>query len=232
MISVRAFLEKFPDERACRDLLLRLRWKQGFICPRCGDDKHSVIRTRKLFECSSCHAQTSVTAGTAMHRTKLPLRYWMFVFYWVASGHRCSARQLSLQLKLNYRTALRMLHAVRQSMGRATGGARFAFWTVARHSFIQQVNRSIGAKADRYIRNHYRHTSERKRTSYYFEFRFHQAYGYSPSHSLRVLLRASAATIWDVCQPRIRMEPAPTPTIAELLIDKLHALGMHKKAAS
>ncbi|MGH8611245.1 MAG: transposase, partial [Gammaproteobacteria bacterium] len=31
------FLDWFPDEDACVHYLQRLRWPQGFVCPRCGD---------------------------------------------------------------------------------------------------------------------------------------------------------------------------------------------------
>jgi transposase-like protein len=198
MLSVRKFMDRFPDDESCRELLLRLRWRHGFVCPRCGEDRHSIIKSRRLFECSTCKTQTSVTSGTVMHRTKLPLRYWLFVFYWVATGERYSARKISLTLKLNYRTAMRMLNAVRQVMGKVSGSSEFAFWLPAQHDILNQVNRLIMNRAERFIRKNYGRIATRNRICYFCEFQFRQSQDYNPKQSLLKLLRAGAASFWGL----------------------------------
>jgi hypothetical protein len=65
--------------------------------------------------------QISVTAGTVMHGTKLPLQFWFLAIYIVASGENCSANQLAETLHLNYRTALRMLCLLRHAMRNDNG---------------------------------------------------------------------------------------------------------------
>jgi transposase-like protein len=189
MISIRRFMERFSDEEACRQFFIRLRWPHGFVCPRCGECNHSIIQSRRLYECTACKAQISVTTGTVMHRTKLPLRYWLFVFYWAASGERCSARKLSLTLKLNYRTALRMLHAVRTAMsGTAAGNRPFTFWMPARNDFMRRVNAIMKDHAERFIRSYYRRVSDRNRTSYFSEFHFRFSNEFNPKQALTKLL--------------------------------------------
>src|SRR5215212_11557450 len=84
---------------------------EGFICPGCGGLRAWVLERRHLWECSACALQTSVTAGTVMHRTRTPLRTWFWAAYLVATHHPgISAKQLQRQLGLSrYETAWLML---------------------------------------------------------------------------------------------------------------------------
>src|SRR5258707_7822370 len=71
------FDARFPDRTACARYLAAKRWPDGFVCPACGVCKGWELETKPFtWECSGCHRQTSVTAGTVMHRSKLPLRTW------------------------------------------------------------------------------------------------------------------------------------------------------------
>ncbi|HID97660.1 MAG TPA: IS1595 family transposase, partial [Thermodesulfobacteriaceae bacterium] len=49
---------------------------QGFQCPSWGFQKYSFVASRKLYQCSRCHHQVSVTADTLFHVTKIPLVKW------------------------------------------------------------------------------------------------------------------------------------------------------------
>ena len=111
------FQRKFQNEQACRDYLFQLRWGNGFACPRCRGNKFYFIEKRMLYECSSCGHKTSLTAGTIMHKTKLPLLTWFWAIYLVAHDKRGrSALSLAQVLNLNYRTAWRLLHKIRCAM--------------------------------------------------------------------------------------------------------------------
>src|SRR5262245_63051525 len=61
----------FGTEAACRAYLIRLRWPDGFRCPRCGGERSWPVRG-VLLECSRCGCQTSVTAGTIFQDTRTP----------------------------------------------------------------------------------------------------------------------------------------------------------------
>src|SRR6516162_8876876 len=67
--------ENFGTEEACRAYLARLRWPDGFRCPRCGGERSWPVRG-VLLECSGCGCQTSVTAGTIFQDTRTPLPVW------------------------------------------------------------------------------------------------------------------------------------------------------------
>ena len=75
-LSDEAFREAFGTKEQCRAALVRLRWPDGFVCPCCGHRGHCVLAGRGLYQCNRCKKQTSPTAGTIFHATKLPLTLW------------------------------------------------------------------------------------------------------------------------------------------------------------
>lgn len=111
------FMALFPTEEACVEYLFMVRWGAGFACPKCGDPHGSVIKTRGLIECRKGH-QTSVTAGTVMHRSKQPLRTWFYGAFLVSTlTPGISALQFQKQLGLSrYETAFQMLHKLRSAL--------------------------------------------------------------------------------------------------------------------
>src|SRR3954447_5396666 len=78
------FEARFDTELACRDYLFRLRWPEGFRCPRCTGGHFWPIRSG-LMQCQSCGHQTSVTAGTIFQDTRKPLVDWLRAMYWLSS---------------------------------------------------------------------------------------------------------------------------------------------------
>ena len=106
--SLREFETCFPDDEACARWLSQARWPAGFVCPACDDDKGFELERGVLtYQCARCRKQTSVTAGTVLHRSHLPLKTW-FLAVWLVATHKngISARQLWLQLGLgSYKAA-------------------------------------------------------------------------------------------------------------------------------
>lgn len=116
--TIMEFQDRFATEAACLEYLAASRWPEGFICPGCGGRRAWVLERRHLWECSACSLQTSVTAGTVMHRTRTPLRTWFWAAYLVATHHPgISAKQLQRQLGLSrYETAWLILQKLRRAM--------------------------------------------------------------------------------------------------------------------
>src|SRR5271167_2452700 len=116
--SLREFQTSFPDETSCAAFLFERRWPQGFVCPACGDGRAALLRSRAhTYECLDCGRQTSATAGTVMHRSKLPLTTWFWAAHLMAThSNGMSARQLEDQLGLTYRTAWLLAQKLRRSM--------------------------------------------------------------------------------------------------------------------
>src|SRR5512134_1446113 len=107
--SLHEFQRRFPDDAACGEHLARTRWPEGFACPRCGGREAWRLpsRTPLTFGCKGCGKETSVTAGTVMHRTHLPLSVWFWAAYLIAThSNGMSAKQLQSELAIaSYETA-------------------------------------------------------------------------------------------------------------------------------
>jgi len=111
-------MAQFPDEAACVERLRKLRWPDGFVCPRCGGRGSVTIRTRRLEQCRSCRYQASITAGTIFHRTRKPLRLWFLAIFFLGR-HKAGISALQLQKDLglgSYKTAWAWLHKVRSAL--------------------------------------------------------------------------------------------------------------------
>jgi len=124
MMTIERFRRRFGDEEACWEHLVRLRWPQGFVCGRCGGDSRGFMQARRLHECRQCGYQSSVTAGTIFHKTRVPLRDWFWALYRMSQGKKgISALQLSKEIGVTYPTAWLMAHKIRQAMtDREQGG--------------------------------------------------------------------------------------------------------------
>src|SRR5512144_968541 len=117
--SLPEFAAQFSDDATCACWLFEKRWPQGFRCPGCGHDKGwKLERGTLVVECARCSRQTSVTAGTILHRSHLSLKLW-FLAAWLVATHKngISARQLWRQLGLgSYKTAWLLLQKLRRAM--------------------------------------------------------------------------------------------------------------------
>ncbi|WP_119679207.1 IS1595 family transposase [Indioceanicola profundi] len=117
--SLQSFKDRFPDDDACAAYLEQRRWPDGFICPECASVCGWKLQTKRwTWECRDCGQQTSVTAGTFMHGTKVPLRTWFLAAHLMAThSNGMSALQLQAKLDLgSYKTAWLLLHKLRRAM--------------------------------------------------------------------------------------------------------------------
>lgn len=126
--TMQEFEEKFASEQACIDYLFRMRWPEGFRCPRCGYEKFWAMN-RGLYRCTTCDLQTSITAGTIFQDTRKPLKLW-FQAMWYITNQKPGVSALGLQRVLglgSYRTSWTWLHKLRCAMVRpgrdSLGGA-------------------------------------------------------------------------------------------------------------
>jgi ISXO2-like transposase domain/Transposase zinc-ribbon domain len=108
----------FPDEATCAAFLFARRWPEGFVCPGCGDGRAVLLKSRAwTYQCVACRRQTSVTAGTIMHRSRLPLTLWFWAAHLMTThSNGISALQLKDQLAISYKTAWLLTQKLRFAM--------------------------------------------------------------------------------------------------------------------
>ena len=106
----------------CRAALLRLRWPDGFVCPCCGHRGHCVLAGRGLYQCNRCKKQTSPTAGTIFHATKLPLTLWFAAIHLIVTAKNgISSVELGRRLGVKQPTAWAVKHKIMAVMARREG---------------------------------------------------------------------------------------------------------------
>ena len=116
-ISFFEFQERFQTEDDCFRYLKKLRWPEGFVCPKCGHAEAYFMRKRKVFQCKNCRHQTSVTVNTIFHRTHVQLKKWFWTIFLVGTDKRgCSAKRLEKLIGVHYATAWLMIHKIRRAM--------------------------------------------------------------------------------------------------------------------
>jgi transposase-like protein len=108
------------DDR-CRELLERLRWPEGVICPRCKDTRVSRLKEYARYECVGCEYQFTATSGTIFHDSHLPLPIWFIAVLLLCEAKKgMSAMQLKRTIwgidRGSYKTAWYLCHRIRKAM--------------------------------------------------------------------------------------------------------------------
>lgn len=67
------FLEWFGTEEDCVKYIAKLKWPDGYRCPKCNSER-AWSTAKGLMHCSDCGHQTSITAGTVFHGTRKSLK--------------------------------------------------------------------------------------------------------------------------------------------------------------
>jgi len=108
------FERLYGTEEQCLAAWVKVRQDAGMSCPRCGNPK-SYVYDRRV-GCTRCHTRWSITSGTVMADTKLPLTTWFRAMHLMSSTKQCiSAVELGRRLGVSYPTAwylhMRLRHA-------------------------------------------------------------------------------------------------------------------------
>lgn len=126
-MTLKKFQEKFDSEQTCHDHMFLIRWPKGFCCPKCQGKSYYYLQKRKLYQCTACNHQVSVTAGTIMHKSHTPLLIWFWAIFLVAHDKRgVSATFIARELELTYPTAWLLLQKIRKAMGDRDANYRLA----------------------------------------------------------------------------------------------------------
>ena len=121
--SVREFFARFPDEDACLQHIMNVRFGGATMdCPSCGVAQVTFhkLRERRVFACPECRFQIAPTANTILHDTRTPLVSWFYAMYlFCTTRHGVSGKELQRQLGVTYKTAYRMGMQIRKLTQRA-----------------------------------------------------------------------------------------------------------------
>lgn len=134
-LTLMSLMSRYSTPDKARAYFEQIRWPNGPVCPHCGNEEQDKVyklaaNPKKkirdgLYKCSVCEGQFTVTVGTVMERSKIPLNKWLAAFYIMcASKTQVSALQLQRQLGIgSYRTAWFLCHRIRYALSDTTGFA-------------------------------------------------------------------------------------------------------------
>ncbi|MBC7598469.1 MAG: IS1595 family transposase [Polaromonas sp.] len=120
-LSMHQFMALYGTQDKCEAAVINWRWPQGYVCPSCGqvDAGFSSFRRGSLLyrQCSGCHFQCSVIAGTIFEATKLPLTVWFLAMHLLTQAKtNMSMLELSRHLGVSYPSAWLMKHKLMEVM--------------------------------------------------------------------------------------------------------------------
>src|SRR5579862_9641703 len=117
----------FTDEAKAREYFEAQHWQNGPFCPHCGETEKVYRLNGKshrpgLVHCNSCSGSFTVTTGTVMESSHIPLTKWALGFRLMAGSKKgISAHQLHRSLKIGYRAAWFMAMRIREAMAPSVG---------------------------------------------------------------------------------------------------------------
>jgi transposase-like protein len=123
-LTVRQFFARFPDEDACLEHVMEVRFGSRHVCRKCGVDStfHRLANRPRAWACASCGDNLYPTAGTIFQDTRTPLQLWFYAIYlFVTTRHGVSGKELERALGVTYKTAYRMGMQIRKLIAKADG---------------------------------------------------------------------------------------------------------------
>jgi transposase-like protein len=114
---------RFTDPNKAREYLEMQRWPLGPTCTHCGSDNVTTLKGKAhrpgVYQCNEpeCRQQFTVTTGSVMERSKIPLNKWLLAMHLIASSKKgYSAHQLHRTLGITYQSAWFLAHRIREAM--------------------------------------------------------------------------------------------------------------------
>ena len=116
-LTVVELMDMFPTEEAAAAWFESVIWPDGRHCPKCGSLRTSGASHAKMpYWCTDCRSYFSVKTGTAMQRSKIPLRKWAIAIYLcLTSLKSVSSMKLQRDIGVSQPTAWFMLHRIREA---------------------------------------------------------------------------------------------------------------------
>lgn len=140
---------QFTDADAARAHLEAKRWPDGPVCPHCGvKGEATALKSKEgaktharpgAYQCNGCRGQFSVTVGTILEDSHVPLNKWLLAVHLLcASEKSMSAHQLHRAIGVTYKTAWLMKHRFRYALTQEPLSSRVA-GTLGALSFDEAV---------------------------------------------------------------------------------------------
>lgn len=115
-LNAQEFYVRFSDATKCKEYLASIKWKNGFVCRKCG---HKKAQVRKDFSrtCNICSHIESASAHTLFHKVKFGLdKAFIICFEMATTTKGLSAKYFADRLGITAYTARMFSYKVREAM--------------------------------------------------------------------------------------------------------------------
>ena len=121
-VTLQQAITYFSDTERAFEYAKFLRWPDGKVtCPRCGSDKNSFVKTRKVWFCNGCKKQFTVKVGTIFEDSPIGLDKWMTAVWMICNCRNgISSYELHRSIGVTQKSAWFMLHRIRKAMKNET----------------------------------------------------------------------------------------------------------------
>jgi transposase-like protein len=122
-LNLSGLAKHFTDEASAWELVEKMQWPNGPVCPHCGETGRAYLLAnkagsyRRTWKCADCRRKFSVLVGSVFEGTKVPLSKWLMAIYLLAaSKNGVAAFELHRTLGVTHKTAWFMVHRIREGM--------------------------------------------------------------------------------------------------------------------
>jgi transposase-like protein len=111
----------FSDPDTALGCMVAIRWPDGITCPRCNSEKHSFVKTRRIWICAGCKKHFSVKIGTIMEDSPIGLDKWLSAIWLIVNAKNgISSYEIHRSLGITQKSAWFLLHRIRKAMQTGT----------------------------------------------------------------------------------------------------------------
>lgn len=107
-INFPEFEDKFSTNEKCLEFLANEKWKEGYICIKCGNTNFCKGKTSFSRRCTKCKHDESATAHTMFHRCKIPLNEAFKLAYEVCNLPDITVSKLSETIDRRHMTCWKL----------------------------------------------------------------------------------------------------------------------------
>lgn len=120
-IDFQEFNRRFSDPEHCLSVIADEKWRDGFVCRKCGNTNYCSGKSAFSRRCTRCKSDESPTAHTIFHRCRIPVNDAFEIAYWVCGTPGVSSYELSRRLETRQMTCWKFKKRIMECLENGAG---------------------------------------------------------------------------------------------------------------
>lgn len=145
-LTVKDFFNRFPDDSACLEHVMEVRFGMRHVCQKCGvESTFHKLANRKAYSCAQCGNNLYPCAGTIFEDSRTSLQKWFYaIFLFINTRHGVSGKEIQRATGVTYKTAWRIGQQVRLLMTKADGFEKLQGHVEADETYVGGKRTGVG----------------------------------------------------------------------------------------